>query len=175
MVHKASVVYMILIIILLLFSSEIVFANASENPKHYYTDKTMSRSRLLRDFMMMRRRVQKEILLGKQIGVPRPGRSPGREPKPITSHLQWRSYVRARSGGHPSFTGKHALEHWFSHSALIGIHGTCKNWGLIRQKTEASAKERVQRRREVCRTIRVRIDGKVGGKGGWVFDGGERD
>lgn len=49
-----------------------------------YTDKTMSRSRLLRDFMMMRRRVQKEILLGKQIGVPRPGRSPGREPKPIT-------------------------------------------------------------------------------------------
>ncbi|KAM1007813.1 hypothetical protein ACFX2A_004423 [Malus domestica] len=66
MVRKASVAYMILIIILLLFSSEIVYANASENPKHNDAEKMMRRSRL-----------QKEIFRGKKVGVPIGGGSPG--------------------------------------------------------------------------------------------------
>ncbi|KAM1004101.1 hypothetical protein ACFX1X_004395 [Malus domestica] len=69
MVHKASVVYMILIIILLLFSSEIVYANAFENPKHNDAEKMVSRSRL-----------QKEIFRGKKVEVPIGRRSPGRAP-----------------------------------------------------------------------------------------------
>ncbi|RXH67587.1 hypothetical protein DVH24_027734 [Malus domestica] len=51
MVHKASVVYMIPIIILLLFASKVVFANFSENPKHYDVEKMISRSRLLMEII----------------------------------------------------------------------------------------------------------------------------
>ncbi|KAB2601825.1 hypothetical protein D8674_002830 [Pyrus ussuriensis x Pyrus communis] len=48
MVHKANVVYMISIILLLLFSSKLVFANVSENPKHIIADvaEKISRSHL---------------------------------------------------------------------------------------------------------------------------------
>ncbi|KAB2601850.1 hypothetical protein D8674_002855 [Pyrus ussuriensis x Pyrus communis] len=49
MVHKANVVYMISIILLLLFSSKLVFANVSENQKHVIADvaeKIISRSHL---------------------------------------------------------------------------------------------------------------------------------
>ncbi|KAB2601829.1 hypothetical protein D8674_002834 [Pyrus ussuriensis x Pyrus communis] len=49
MVHKANVVCMISIILLLLFSFKLVFDNVSENPKHVIADveeKIISRSHL---------------------------------------------------------------------------------------------------------------------------------
>ncbi|KAB2610956.1 hypothetical protein D8674_018988 [Pyrus ussuriensis x Pyrus communis] len=68
MVHKASVVYMIPIIILLLFSSKVAFANVSENPKQFPdlviaddVEKIISRSRL-----------QMEIIQAMKVGVPKP-------------------------------------------------------------------------------------------------------
>ncbi|TQE02652.1 hypothetical protein C1H46_011721 [Malus baccata] len=46
MVHKTNFVYMIPIILLLLFSSKLVFANVSEKPKHNVAEKIISRSHL---------------------------------------------------------------------------------------------------------------------------------
>ncbi|KAM2135492.1 hypothetical protein ACFXTH_004247 [Malus domestica] len=73
MVHKTSVVYMIPMTILLLFSSEIAFANVSENPKHIpdliiagWAEKMISRSRL-----------QMEIIQAKKVCVPKPTKSSG--------------------------------------------------------------------------------------------------
>ncbi|KAM1234794.1 hypothetical protein ACFX2J_004338 [Malus domestica] len=61
MVHKADVVYMISIILLILFSSKLVFANVSENPKHNDAEKMISRPRL-----------QMEIIQAMKIYVPVP-------------------------------------------------------------------------------------------------------
>ncbi|TQE02658.1 hypothetical protein C1H46_011727 [Malus baccata] len=46
MVHKANVVYIISIILLLLVSSKLVIADVSENPKHNDAEKMISRLRL---------------------------------------------------------------------------------------------------------------------------------
>ncbi|KAB2610952.1 hypothetical protein D8674_018984 [Pyrus ussuriensis x Pyrus communis] len=73
MVHKASVVYMIPIIILLLFSSEVVFANVSENSKHI-PDLIVADEL---EKMVSKLYLQMEIIKAKKVGVPIPTRRSG--------------------------------------------------------------------------------------------------
>ncbi|CAN6689098.1 unnamed protein product [Malus baccata var. baccata] len=73
MVDKTSVVYVIPIILLLLFSSNIVFANVSEHPKHI-PDLVIADDV---EKMFSRLRMQMKIIHAKKVGVPVPGRSPG--------------------------------------------------------------------------------------------------